>query len=123
MAEKKQSTDVPSSVAFEYIKSNYFRVIHVDGVFGGITPRGHIHMSVWSQRGATPDRVTHEVKPNGEVGRETARQGSDAIIRELEAGLVLDVNLARSVVKWLQDKIQRAEEQETDVNEKEERPE
>ncbi len=94
----------PESVEFRFVNSNYWRVIHADGVYGGVTPRGDILMSVWSQRTALPTSVTHEILADG-LGKEIARESSGAVIRELEAGIVLDVELAKVVVKWLQEKI------------------
>ena len=39
---RSDSDVVQSKVEFHYIKSNHFRVIHADGVYGGATPRGFI---------------------------------------------------------------------------------
>ena len=38
----------------DYIKSNLFRVVVADGAFGGLTPRGNIHIDFWSERRAIP---------------------------------------------------------------------
>ena len=40
MAKKRRTEKTPVTVSFDYIKSNYFRVIHVDGIFGGGVPAG-----------------------------------------------------------------------------------
>ena len=31
---------IPSEVEFDFIKSNFFRVIKADGAFGGVAPNG-----------------------------------------------------------------------------------
>ena len=40
--------DAKRTVTFDYIKSNLFRVIHADGVWGGIAPTGKIHLSFFN---------------------------------------------------------------------------
>jgi hypothetical protein len=101
-------TELPSEIAFDYIKSNSFRVICVDGAFGGLAPSGRsLHMAVFSERRALPRRIVHSVSPDGTVGDELRekREGRAAIIRELEADLSMDLPTAVAVHKWLGDKI------------------
>src|SRR3990172_8149969 len=62
--------DTQKSLAIDYIKSNLFRVIHADGVIGGITPRGLIHMSIWSERPTIPQHIVHEMSPSDGIGPE-----------------------------------------------------
>ena len=112
MGEAK-STDqgVPSTIRFDYIKSNFFRVIYTDGIIGGLTPRGAIHIDVWSQRMPIPRGVVHEIGPDGTLGAEIVgeRDVRNAIVREVEVGIVLDLEMAKSVIKWLQDQVKQLE--------------
>jgi len=48
-------TTPPSSIKIHYHKANFFRVVHVDGVFGGITPSRNIFVSLYNQRTPLPD--------------------------------------------------------------------
>jgi len=102
----------PDRVKFDYIKSNFFRVVHADGVFGGLTPRLDIHMDLWSERFAIPKETVHQLKPDGTLGEELREERvvQDAIVREVEVGVVIDVGLAKSMIDWLQDKIDQIEE-------------
>ena len=45
-------------VAFDFIKSEYFRVIHADGALGGPTPQGLVHMAFYSERPPIPRRMS-----------------------------------------------------------------
>ncbi len=104
----------PESIAFEYIKSNAFRVIHVDGAVGGLTPQGRIHFAIYSERGAIPQRVVHTVlNADGsvQVGPEIPeeRVARQAIIRELEADIIVDVDTAKGLRDWLTRTINRVE--------------
>ena len=103
-------------IKFDFIKSNFFRVIHVDGVFGGNSPRGLISMAVYNERWPIPKQIIKEFK-HGKSGKEIERASRDAIVREVEAQLVMDVPTAKIICKWLQDKISNIEKQIKDKKE------
>src|SRR4051812_48004722 len=99
MAKKRTKSEavipqpaIPKEVEFDFIKSNFFRVIRADGAFGGIAPSGSIHMQIYSERQPIPTKVTHPVE-NGQVGPEilARRQGRKAIVREVEIDVVFDL--------------------------------
>jgi len=110
--EKSPSEHIPDRVKFDYIKSNFFRVVHADGVVGGVTPALDIHMDVWSQRAAIPRQIVHEMKPDGTLGEEIREERTvrDAIVREVEVGLVLNREMAEALIDWLREKINQVEE-------------
>ena len=105
MANRKKPKKV--EIAFDFIKSNYFRVIHVDGAFGGLAPNGAIHMSVFSQRHPIPKKVVHELD-GAKLGPEllNKREVRKAIVREVEADLVLNIGEAILLRDWLDSRIQ-----------------
>src|SRR5207247_773121 len=98
---------LPSSIAFHYVKSNYFRVIHVNGAFGGFSPDGDLFLSIYSERPTLPDVTVQTVESTGQLGAEIIeqRKGREGIVRELEAGLAMNVRTARSLVQWLNERI------------------
>lgn len=94
-------------VSFEFIKGTHFRVISVDGAFGGVSPQGRsIHMAVFSERRALPRKTFHPLK-SGSLGDEILdrRESRTGFIRELEADLAMDLLTAMNMHKWLGDKI------------------
>lgn len=95
-----------STVKFHFIKSPTFQIDHVDGAFGGITPRGTINIMFYSERNPLPKTVEHEVQ-NGVVGRELKekRESKDGIIRDVSRGVVMDIAVAVSLRDWLSQKI------------------
>ena len=115
-ATHQLGTTPPDRMKFDYIKSNFFRVVHADGVFGGVTPTLGIHMDVFSQRSPIPKEVVHEVKPDGTMGEEivSERDVRDAIVREVEVGIVFNLAMAKRMVEWLSAKVQFLEEYETE---------
>jgi len=100
------------TIRFDYIKGNYFRAIHVDGAFGGSSPRGDIRMSVWNERWPIPQQMVYRLGDEGGVTDELRekRIGRDAVIREVEVELVMDLEVAKNIRKWLDDKIKKAED-------------
>jgi hypothetical protein len=109
--EPKQKPELPTPIRFHYVKSNFFRVIHVDGAFGGLSPRGLIEMAVFNERLPIPTLTVQPLKEDQTLGDELrdARVSRDGIFRELEANLVFDVETAKILVDWLQDKIKQLE--------------
>ena len=96
---------------FHYIKSNNFRVVHGDGVWGGATPRGYVAMSFYSERFPIPQKLVHDLGSNRAVGQEIGRDSKEGIIREVEVEVILDLDMAKSVVTWLQGHIDFLEQQ------------
>src|SRR5689334_13361084 len=112
MSDKPQSGAAEDSqekprIRFDFIKSNYFRVIHVDGIHGGITPHGLIQLAVFSDRLPIPQQTVHELIDHKTLGKELPdeRIARDAIIREVEAELLMDLGTAEKLNEWLAHRI------------------
>lgn len=84
----RTETDPPEP-DIEYRQSNLYRVIHVDGVWGGISPSGLIEMVLFSE---------HRVPPPDD-------QLTDAV-RELEACILLRPDVAIAMRDWLDQHIE-----------------
>lgn len=107
MAKKqKPKKEKVRRLEFDYIKSNFFRVIHADGAFGGLAPNGSIHMSIFSERQSIPTKMVHNLIGN-HLGPELKdlRQGRKCIVREVDVDIVLEVQQAIVVRDWLDRKI------------------
>lgn len=102
----KVESPAQGKISFDYIKSNQFRVIRVDGVHGGIAPKANIiQMAFFSERQPIPRRETFELK-QGQLGARIYREERDAVIREVEVEALIDLDTARSINKWLEEKIE-----------------
>ena len=120
---RKKTAAPPESrkVAFDYIKSNYFRVIHCDGVVGGITPNGWIHMAPWNARQPYPQQVVHELTAEGKMGTEVSRTTRETdVVREIETDIVFAPDMARVIIRWLEKRLAELEllEEKTEESEK-----
>jgi hypothetical protein len=101
----------PSKLPIHYIKSNHYRVIHVDGAHGGVTLRGLIEVNLYSERATIPQTTALQVHPDGRIGEEIKSEivSRSGLIREVEVGAVMDLATARALLVWLQDKIDALE--------------
>jgi hypothetical protein len=98
----------PKKIRFHYLKNSAFRTIHADGVFGGVTPRLLIAATFFNERHPLPDQTVQVISDEGVLGDEVVEERivRDGLVRELEANIVMDVALAKTLVKWLTDKIE-----------------
>ena len=98
-------------VSFDYIKGNFFRVAHVDGVIGALTPSGLIHFATFSERPSIPQHVVHEISEDSQLGTElpslAVNRGS--IVRELEVDLIMSPEVAASLRDWLTSQLSNLE--------------
>jgi hypothetical protein len=100
---------VPDELAFHYLKSTLFRVVHVDGLIGSITPQGLLHIAMFNERPAIPQYVLHSISGDGKLGPERAHSGKEGIVRELEVDLLMSEKIARSLHEWLGARLQEFE--------------
>jgi hypothetical protein len=93
----------PRTVTFHYIKAADFRTVHMDGAIGGITTRGFMHFSVYSERPPVPQETTHAVLPEGALGEEIVdkRKSRKGIVRTLEVDVIVNETTARELRAWL----------------------
>jgi len=106
---KNEEKPRPTEMDFHYVKISSYRVHHVDGIFGGLTPRRNIHAEIFVERKPTPTRIRFAVEESGELGDEIEREGKNGFVREIECGLVMDIHTAKSFRDWLDSKIQELE--------------
>lgn len=107
MADEKDSVLAQGQLEFNFEKSNFFRVIHVDGFFGAVAPATQLlHVAVYNERQPIPKKVFHTVK-DGVLQPETLdkREGRAGLFRELEADLVLNMETAMALRSWLDERI------------------
>lgn len=106
--------DAGQRVAFDYVKGQNFRVIRADGLIGGVTPSGFIHMAFFSERPAIPRRLVYKITPEGQLGDEIGSEkvSRDSIVREMDVDLFINLPTAISLRKWLDERISEAQARE-----------
>lgn len=99
-------------VVFHYIKSNFFRSIHIDGAMGSKSPAGHLHVAIYSERRAIPRTTFHIVNEEGELqSDQTVTDGRDGYVRELEADLVMSPDVAIGLAEWIKTTVESSEDE------------
>ena len=97
-----------TKVRFDYIKSNNFRVIRVDGVHGGATPRADgVQIAFFSERTAIPTSEEFPIAADGKLGKRTHVEQRDAVVREVEVEAILSIEMAKQLEGWLHEKIEQ----------------
>jgi hypothetical protein len=84
-------------IKFDYVNSHLFRVVAVDGVIISATPQGKIFLHLYNERVAIPRQVTHETLPDGTLGKEVDRIEPEEYVREVEVGIVIDIDTAKLI--------------------------
>jgi hypothetical protein len=99
---------LPTRLLYHWIKSTLFRVVHADGAWGGISPRGTLHFAVYNERNAIPQVTSRPIKQIGEsfeAGAETTVAAREGLVREIEVEVIMDYQTAVEFHQWLTTKI------------------
>lgn len=93
------------------MKGPDFRTIHCDGAIGGITPRGLIHLAIFSERAAIPKVTVQSVGKDGKLGEEIRdeRQALEGIVRQMEVDLFFGKETAIRLRDWINGRIAELE--------------
>jgi hypothetical protein len=98
------------SLRFNYIKSRFFRVVHVDGAYGGLAGRGYITAALYNERLAIPQITEAQIGSDGSVSSEQVIESKQHVVREVEVELILDLPSARVFARWLNEKADALEQ-------------
>jgi hypothetical protein len=99
-------------ITFKYVFNYNYNPTYVNGAQGGVSPRGEIVIHYYLERPPLPNSITHEITPQGAVGRETAVEPEDmqqSIVRFIDTGVVMNYENARMFHSWLGEKLKEAE--------------
>ena len=94
-------------ISFEFARSPFFRVVHSNGAWGGLTPHQELSVTFYSERSSLPQRITHEMTPQGKLGREVSRNDTNkgSIHRECEVEVLMSMSEAVNLHQWIGTKI------------------
>ena len=98
-----------AEIPVHFVKSAAFRTIHADGAWGGMTPNGHIQMAFFSERYPIPQQIKCELDEHSRSIKETVTITKSGIVREAEVSVVMPVNVAKAIRRWLDDQISIAD--------------
>ena len=100
-------------ITFKYLFNYGYNPTYVNGAQGGFSPRGEMVIHFYLERQGLPETITHEITPDGAIGRETAMEPADlnkSMVRVIDTGVVMNYDNARVFHAWLGEKLREAEE-------------
>jgi hypothetical protein len=106
------STKKPE-LTFKYVFNYGYNPSYVNGAQGGFSPRGEMVINFYLERQPLPDTITHEITPEGAIGRETDVEPKDlasSMVRFIDTGVVMSYENARVFHAWMGDKLREVEE-------------
>ena len=101
-APPSESVEPRAVPEIRYEESSELRVFHCHGAIGGPTPNGFFGMSLYAERYSLPDKAVPEVDAEGNVTERL--EGKVEIVRRVEATVLLTVDEAGSLGRWLVDR-------------------
>jgi hypothetical protein len=95
-------------IIVRYREASDYRSLPATGVFGGPTPAGDLICNFFLETRAVPEEVEIEIDAAGAAKEKLAPTGGpEVFFREIQVGILLNPNVARSIGEWL---IQRSQE-------------
>ncbi len=89
--------------------SNNFRELHIDGAYGGITPKGQFNINFYAERLSIPKSTIYNIKENNFIKISDSEDSKNGIIREFETGIYMTVETAKEIYEWLGEQISNLE--------------
>lgn len=94
-----------------FIKNNEFKTVYGSGVYGGFTPAGMLSMYFYTERIPIPIRTTLKQNPaSPEQFEEVEREAKSGLVREVQVGVLIDLDTAQSMMDWLKGHIDNYKE-------------
>ena len=90
----------PVVLNYHVLQSPDFKTAFATGTYASITPGGLINLSFYLDRHPLPDLVTRTVE-NNVFGPENPSSIRNGIIRELQQGIILDIQAAQGLIAGL----------------------
>ncbi len=100
-------------ITFKYVFNYGYNPSYVNGAQGGFSPRGEMVINFYLERQPLPESITHEITPEGAIGRETEVEPEDlpnSMVRFIDTGVVMSYENAKIFHAWLGEKLREVEE-------------
>ena len=91
-----------NTVRFRFERDQNYRIIPVNGVWGGLTARGDVKADFFHESHPVPEEVINALTPEGRIGDELTQVQDLELHRTLLVGMMLTVEQADSIGRWLQ---------------------
>jgi hypothetical protein len=100
-----------------------YRLLPINGAWGGMTPRGDFILDFFVEHNTTPDSIIHEITPEGKLGGIIEKHPGDEqgvlfVTRELVGGILMSVEHAKSIADFISDKCADFEKDKASIKDK-----
>lgn len=101
----------PVRIRYEYDQNPETRMHYAHGVWGGINPQGEIEMNFYTESDKLPEYSERLLSADGSFGHESTPQDDNqkVVLRTIHSKLLLNYHIARSIIDWLQEKVDMLE--------------
>ncbi len=99
-------------IRFTYVVGEDYRPVFVNGAHGGISPRGEMVINFYHERPPLPETITHELSPDGTIGREVepeAASTANTMVRSVDVGIIMTYDNVRNFHLWLGERLKEME--------------
>jgi hypothetical protein len=91
----------PKKVRVKYIYDPAYKMVAVNGMYGGATPRGDLRVDLFAEY-TEPQSFTVQVE--GESAVEEKPTGSPIIVRRIQVGFLVSPDHVRTFAEWFSSK-------------------
>jgi hypothetical protein len=99
----------PTTVKFNHKFPDDYRIVAVNGAWGGISPRGDLLMHFFIEHKTVPDQEIKSLKEDGSFDDSKDFPTEIEIDRKMQIGVMMPREQAASLAHWILDKIQHFE--------------
>jgi hypothetical protein len=110
---EQQMSQKKPEIKFKYVFNYGYNPSYVNGAQGGFSPRGEMVINFYLERQPLPESISHEITPEGAIGRETSAEPKDlsqSMVRFIDTGVVMSYENARVFHAWMGEKLREVEE-------------
>jgi hypothetical protein len=110
---EQQMSQKKPEIKFKYVFNYGYNPSYVNGAQGGFSPRGEMVINFYLERQPLPESISHEITPEGAIGRETSAEPKDlsqSMVRFIDTGVVMSYENARVFHVWMGEKLREVEE-------------
>lgn len=97
-----------NQIKVKYKYSDDYNPQYINGAQGGINIQGEIVANFYFERIPMPNSITQELSKEGMLGKTVATEPEDlgrSVLRYVQSGVVMNLEVAKQIHKWLGDQI------------------
>jgi hypothetical protein len=109
-----------NKITFKYKYPDDYNPQYINGAQGGINVQGEIVANFYFERLPLPNSITQEINNDGITGNVVATEPEDlpdSILRYVQSGIIMNIEVAKQVHEWLGKHIELLENQKQEKNE------